>query len=95
MVDVVRRSSLEAEVKALVAKRELAFAYVDGLHTYYAALSDIQMVSHCRGIIAVDDVSYGFQIMLALRHAAHALHRSAVYASPCKEGYLIPEHTAK
>ena len=90
VVDVVRRSSLEPEVKALVSARELAFAYVDGLHTYYAALSDIRMVSHCRGTIAVDDVSYGLQIMLALRHAAHIFRRTAVYAPPCKEGYLIP-----
>jgi hypothetical protein len=90
VVDVVRRSSLDAEVKALVAGRALAFAYVDGLHTYYAALSDIHTVSHCRGAIAVDDVSYGFQIMLALRRAARQLGRTAVYAAPCKEGYLSP-----
>ena len=93
VVDVVRRSSLDADVKALVSQRSLAFAYVDGLHTYYAALSDIRMVSHCRGTIAVDDVSYGFQIMLALRRAARLLQRTAVYAPPCKEGYLIPATT--
>jgi predicted O-methyltransferase YrrM len=90
VVDVVRRSSLDADVKDMVSQRALAFAFVDGLHTYYAALSDIRMVSHCRGVIAVDDVSYGLQIMLALRHAARILGRAAVHAPPCKEGYLTP-----
>lgn len=93
VVDVVRQSSLDEAVKKRVSQRALAFAYVDGLHTYYAALSDICMVAHCRGIIAVDDVSYGISIMLAMRRAAHVLGRTAVYATPCKEGYLTPPTT--
>jgi predicted O-methyltransferase YrrM len=93
IVDIVRESSLADATKTMVRRRELSFAYVDGLHTYYAALSDIRMVRHCRGVIAVDDVSYGFQIMLALRRGARLLQRSAIYAPPCKEAYLAPSST--
>jgi hypothetical protein len=64
-------------------------AYVDGLHTYCAALTDIRTVSHCLGPIIVDDVSYAFEVMLAMRQGAHELRRSAVYLPSAKEGYLI------
>lgn len=90
VIDVVRTSSLSSEAQAAVRNRPLAFAYVDGLHTYYAALSDIRMVAHCKGVIAVDDVSYGLQVMLAMRRGAHILGRIALHEPPCKEGYLLP-----
>ncbi len=89
-VDVLRLSSLSPEAIQHVKQRKLAMAFVDGLHTYEAALSDIRTVSHCAGIIAVDDVSYSFDVMLAMRHAAHELGRKAVHLSPAKEGYLLP-----
>ena len=93
-VDIVRRSSLDPVTQELLRQRPLAFAYVDGLHTYYAALADIRSVGHCAGTIAVDDISYGVQIMLAMQRAARELDRLAVHVAPCKEGYILHEHPA-
>lgn len=56
VVDVVRLSSLSREAKEEMLGRALSFAFVDGLHTYDACLSDILAVQHCHGIIAVDDI---------------------------------------
>lgn len=89
-VDILRLSSFSPEAIQYVKQRKLAMAFVDGLHTYDAALSDIRTVSHCAGIIAVDDVSYGAEVMLAMRHAAHELTKKAVYLPSAKEGYLVP-----
>jgi predicted O-methyltransferase YrrM len=89
-VDVIRLSSLSLEAIQHMKQRSLSMVFVDGLHTYEAALSDIRAVSHCAGIIAVDDVSYSFDVMLAMRQAAHELGRKAVHLSPAKEGYLLP-----
>ncbi len=90
-VDIVRRSSLDAETLRIVQQRALAFALVDGLHTYAAALSDIRMVEHCTGFIAVDDVSYGFEVLLAMRQGAAESKRAAVRIANCREGYLCPK----
>ena len=60
VIDVLRLSSLSEEVKQELAQRQLSFAWVDGLHTYDACLSDILAVSHCRGIVAVDDLGVMF-----------------------------------
>jgi hypothetical protein len=64
-------------------------AYVDGLHAYDAALSDIRSVSHCAGPIIVDDVGYNCEVMWAMRQGAIELGRAAVHLPPAKEGYLV------
>jgi len=58
IIDVMRGSSLDKDIMSLVRERPLAFAFVDGLHTYAACLSDIRTVSHTLGAIAVDDIRY-------------------------------------
>lgn len=88
-VDIMRLSSFSPEAIQRMKQRKLCMALVDGLHTYEAALSDIRAVSHCAGIIAVDDVACGFEVMLAMRQAAHELGRKALHLAPAKEGYLI------
>lgn len=93
VIDVIRASSLAPDTKRAIRERSLAFAYVDGLHTYYAALSDIETVRHCTGTIAVDDISYGLQVMLAMRRGARILGRTALHEPPCKEGYLLRQKT--
>jgi predicted O-methyltransferase YrrM len=89
-IDILRLSSFSPEAIQSVKQRPLAMAFVDGLHTYDAALSDIRTVSHCAGIIAVDDISYSFDVMLAMRQGAYELGRKAVHVPPAKEGYLLP-----
>ena len=47
VVEIIRMSSLDKEAISQIKNRELCFAFVDGLHTYRACLSDIKTVSHC------------------------------------------------
>jgi hypothetical protein len=98
-IDIVRASSLEERARAVIANRDLAFSYVDGLHTFRAALSDIRAVRHTAGIIAVDDThwiadyQYHGQIRLALARGAHLLGRVAIGHPLSKEAYLLPRPT--
>ncbi len=89
VVDIVRRSSLDKKTKAAVKSRKLCFASVDGLHTYQACLSDILTVKHTLGIIAVDDVSWDSEVMLAFERGAYLTARTPIWQKLCREGYLV------
>jgi len=93
-IDLLKASSLDPETIHVIGERELCFAYVDGLHTYEACYSDILTVSHCAGIIAVDDVhveySYAEPIRRAFYDGAIHLNRIPMDTSLSREGYLIP-----
>ena len=54
-VSLLRYSSLDLALIDIIKNKNLCFAYVDGLHTEEACYSDIMTVSHCTGVIAVDD----------------------------------------
>jgi len=97
IIDVVKLSSLTGEAIAYVKDRPLCFAYVDGLHTYGAALSDIQTVAHCAGIVAVDDIiewenapGSNADVRQAFNEGAELLHRTPMSHYLCREGYLMP-----
>jgi len=97
IIDVLKMSSLSGEAIAYVRDRPLCFAYVDGLHTYKAALSDIHTVAHCAGIIAVDDIiewegrpGSNVDIRRAFDEGAKSLRRTPVSHYLCREGYLMP-----
>lgn len=90
VIDIVRLSSLDPVAIAAMQARLLAFAYVDGLHEYDAAKSDILAVQHTRGIIAVDDVHWSQGARRAMRECAAQLGRVPVEHSFCREGYLLP-----
>ncbi len=90
IVDIVRASSLNRETIALIKERALCFAFIDGLHTYSACLSDIQTVAHCQGIIVVDDILWNDEVMFAFRRGAYLTHRFAIHHPLCREGYLVP-----
>lgn len=93
IIDLIEASSLDPDTIRAVGKRALCFAYVDGLHTYGACLSDIMSVKHCRGIIAVDDIhleaKYAAAVLRAFRDGAVALERLPMDNSMAREGYLI------
>lgn len=91
ILDIVRASSLDQRTINLIKSRKLCFAFVDGLHTYSACLSDILTVSHTLGIIAVDDILWDNNIMLAFRRGAHITSRIPIHHKLCREGYLIPQ----
>ena len=48
--------SLDVDIIKKIKSINICFASVDGLHTKEACYSDIMSVSHCSGVIAVDDV---------------------------------------
>lgn len=97
IIDVVKLSSMDPEAIQYIEARPLCFAFVDGLHTYKACLSDIVAVGHCKGIIAVDDIHLRDQTCQTLLHAywdgAIALRRLPMDNALSREGYLIPGDT--
>ena len=88
-VDIIRASSLDEKAIELVGKRQLSFAFVDGLHTYDACLVDIKTVSHCDGIIAVDDISWSPEVENAFNKGAEITKRQNLFVPVCREGYLL------
>ncbi len=73
----------------MAKRRLLSFAFIDGLHTYAACLSDIRTVSHTLGAIAVDDIRYMDELMFAFRRGAYITGRIPLHLAMCREGYLI------
>lgn len=93
IIDVIRLSSQDHKAIARIRKRGLTFAFIDGLHTYNAALTDIVTVGHCAGVIAVDDVSYKCEpedLRPAFLDGARAIGRAVYWHPKCREGYLLP-----
>lgn len=90
-VDVWRSSSLDPDIIARLKVRPLSFAFVDGLHTLKACLSDILAAGHTQGVIAIDDTRYNHDLLFSVRHAASVLKRRAVQEPSIREAYLLPE----
>jgi hypothetical protein len=90
IVDIVRDSSLEARAIGIIKGRALSFALVDGLHTFEACLSDIRAVSHTAGLIAVDDLLWKHELLLAFLRGAKLIQRIPIHNVYCREGYLAP-----
>ncbi len=89
-VEIWKMSSFAPEAFARMGRRPLAFAFVDGLHTFDACMSDFRLVGHAAGLIAADDVRYNREVALALRVSARRLGRRAFHLPSMREGYLIP-----
>lgn len=89
-VDVVRLRSDDPAVRPHIPK-QLAMAFVDGLHTYEAALQDILMVQHAE-VIVVDDVGME-EVHRALEDACwqtrFARRLEPVFVANYREAYLI------
>jgi len=95
LLDIIRASSVDSEVISQLARRKLAFAFVDGHHSYEACLSDICAVRHTLGMIAVDDliidpqIWWGDAVSLAFRRGATRIGRIAIREPWIREGYLL------
>jgi len=95
LLDIIRASSVDPEVISQIARRRLAFAFVDGHHSYEACLSDICAVRHTLGMIAVDDliidpqIWWGDAVSLGFRRAATRIGRIAIREPWTREGYLL------
>lgn len=89
ILDVFKTSSMDAATVPAIKSRPLAFAFVDGLHSYEATLSDIKTVSHCSGVIAVDDVLWSEDVRRAYDEGAKLIKRRKVWLEHNREGYLV------
>lgn len=64
-VEVLRLRSDDPRVINFLLDRDVAFAFVDGLHTFAGALGDLRAVKHA-GVIALDDTRAMQEVQLAL-----------------------------
>jgi len=94
-VNVIRENSTTPETIEKIKSINICFASVDGLHTKEACYSDIMATSHCKGVIAVDDVinSRGFvtweqQMRDAISLAMEELKESFEVVWPTKENKI-------
>lgn len=65
VIDFMRMRSDDERVTAELRERKLAFAFVDGLHEWDAALYDLIAVSHA-GLIVLDDTRWSKDVSGAL-----------------------------
>ncbi|MCB0320297.1 MAG: class I SAM-dependent methyltransferase [Bdellovibrionales bacterium] len=87
--EIIRKSSMHPDVVSTLRSREIAFAYVDGLHTLDACFSDIKTVGHCYGIIAVDDLPWCREVRQAIAKSLFQFDFEWFGNPYMREGYLF------
>jgi len=87
VIEVWRHSSQDAAVIERLQFRQLAFAFVDGLHEYAACLSDIRTVFHA-ALVAVDDTN-GWSVEVKRAFADGAGQRTQIINPFFRESYLL------
>jgi hypothetical protein len=87
-LDVVRAESESMEaIAALIDRRPLALALVDGLHVYRAAKNDIYATMNA-SIVCVDDLDMP-EVLQAYREVAGEKELCIVRDERLREGYLV------
>lgn len=86
IVDFLRMRSDDPRAVEFVKARELAFAFVDGLHEYATCLRDIRTVNHAT-VIAVDDTLWSADVRRA--YAEGAGTRTKIEIAEFRESWLI------
>lgn len=87
-LEIIRLSSMIPAAIAKLKATPICFAFIDGLHTYEAAASDIEAVRHCAGVIAVDDISWNHGVRTAFFEVGW--DKLQVRHPALREGYLLP-----
>lgn len=90
VLEINRVSSMEKGIIKQIKRRDLAFAYVDGLHTVRACKIDVATVSHSP-TIGVDDIRNSLLKDSVYDVAAKELGYGAVFRKQWREGYLTRE----
>lgn len=83
VIDFYRLRSDDPHVIQELARREIALAFVDGLHTYDTCLGDIKSVGHAT-VIAVDDTLWSAEVRKAFEDGAALLRES-------ESGLVLPQ----
>lgn len=65
VIDFMRMRSDDPRAVNALRDREIAMAFIDGLHTFEGARGDLRAVTHA-GLIALDDTRWSKEIQLAL-----------------------------
>lgn len=86
VVEFLRSDSRSPFVYNYLVGRQLAMAFVDGLHEYQACLSDIHFVHHA-ALIVVDDWTWNEGIERAIVEATG--NRQRIMHKPFHEAYLL------
>ena len=89
LLDIIKAESQVASTVELIKSRPLCFAFVDGMHTYGCARVDIATVSHCAGVICVDDVLWEPGVKQAFLEGGASLGRQAYHSELCREGWMV------
>ena len=89
LIDVIHAYSQAEAVVRSIKKRALCFAYIDGAHFYEECSTDIETVSHCAGIIMLDDL-WMAGVLQAFEEAGQKPDREAFSHRVLAEGYLLP-----
>lgn len=88
LTDIIRASSQEPSTIQQIKSRQLSFAFVDGLHMPDACASDIKAVSHCNGIVCVDDLLWSQPLKARFIQTADELSGEYFIHPLLREGYL-------
>lgn len=91
LIDHYKLSSLDPQAITALKARDLCFSFVDGLHNYEAASSDLKTVSHTNGIIALDDVTWCSEVNRAGSEFASSIWRG-FHVDGNREMYFIRKH---
>ena len=83
IVDVVRLPSQHENAFNAMRGRVLAFAFVDGLHTYDGAASDLFACDHA-AVICMDDIRWNTELMRLFDESL----KLKAWNYGCREGYL-------
>jgi predicted O-methyltransferase YrrM len=89
LIDVVHDYSQSEAAVRYIKARPLCFAYIDGAHYYEPCSTDIETVSHCAGVIVLDDL-WMEGVLRAFGEAGQRPDREAFSHRILAEGYLLP-----
>lgn len=89
-LELLRYVSDAPEVFDRLRDRPIAFAFVDGLHTFDACQSDFLLTRQTTGLVVADDARYNVEVLLSARRRARQFGWRVVQPADVREALLIP-----
>lgn len=89
-LELVRHVSDAPEVFARLRGCAVAFAFVDGLHTFDACWSDFLLTRATAGLVVADDARYNVEVLRAARLRASQFGWRVVQPAEVREALLFP-----